>query len=284
MEDKDTTRELDNPQEEKKIKKAVNDISTDLSSLCVDVKSISGQLPSLVVTREEVNTFKLRIEKYDKELEQAVKTIKKGVDVRVSPAVLSDTHVGMLDQIKTNLEARNKRWSTLCKAIASTGKVKVVFTAVISALITAAFMLLAYENSPHVWAHRALVAAEESHLEDPAGEYSKAFVEMQGCRKERKACKERIEGMEYEAKYIRRLEGILSGYTDEEPEVLEYKVNIRDEQKVHLVCRHPLSGQKVRYRMHTDPEGIVIKVEREDKTKSRKTWEELKPMGPEEQE
>ena len=98
---KDTTRELDNPQEEKKIKKAVNDISTDLSSLFVDVKSISGQLPSLVVTREEVNTFKLRIEKYDKELEQAVKTIRKGVDVRVSPAVLSETHVGMLDQIKT---------------------------------------------------------------------------------------------------------------------------------------------------------------------------------------
>ena len=275
MEDKDTTRELDNPQEEKKIKKAVNDISTDLSSLCVDVKSISGQLPSLVVTREEVNTFKLRIEKYDKELEQAVKTIKKGVDVRVSPAVLSETHVGMLDQIKTNLEARNRRWSTLCRAIASTGKVKVVFTAVISALITAAFMLLAYENSPHVWAHRALVAAEKSHLEDPAGEYSKAFVEMHGRRKERKACKERIEGMEYEAKYIKRLEGILSGYTDEETEVLEYKVNIRDEQKVHLVCRHPLSGQKVRYRMHTDPEGIVIKVEREDKTKSKTVWETL---------
>ena len=275
MEDKDTTRELDNPQEEKKIKKAVNDISTDLSSLCVDVKSISGQLPSLVVTREEVNTFKLRIEKYDKELEQAVKTIKKGVDVRVSPAVLSETHVGMLDQIKTDLEARNKRWSTLCKAIASTGKVKVVFTAVISALITAAFMLLAYENSPHVWAHRALVAAEESHMEDPTDEYSKAFIEMQGCRKERKACKERIEGLECEAKYIRRLEGILSGYTDEEPEVLEYKVNIRDEQKVHLVCRHPLSGQKVRYRMHTDPEGIVIKVEREKKIKSRTVWDTL---------
>ena len=73
----------------------------------------------------------------------------------------------------------------------------------------------------------------------------------------------------------RRLEGILSGYTEEEPEVLEYKVNIRDEQKVHLVCRHPLSGQKVRYRMHTDPEGIVIKVEREDKTKSKAVWETL---------
>jgi hypothetical protein len=121
-------------------------------------------------------------------------------------------------------------------------------------------------------------------MEDPVGEYSKAFAEMQGCRKERKECKERIEGMEYEAKYIRRLEGILSGYTEEEPEVLEYKVNIRDERKVHLVCRHPSSDQKVRYRMHTDPEGIVIKVERENRTKSRKTWEELKLMGSEEQE
>ena len=278
MEDKDTTRELDNPQEEKKIKKAVNDISTDLSSLCVDVKSISGQLPSLVVTREEVNTFKLRIEKYDKELEQAVKTISKGVDVRVSPAVLSETHVGMLDQIKTNLEARNKRWSTLCKAIASTGKVKVVFTAVISALITAAFMLLAYENSPHVWAHRALVAAEESHLEDPAGEYSKAFVEMQGRRKERKACKERIEGMEYEAKYIRRLEGILSGYTEEELEVRKYIVNIKDEQLVLLVCYHHSTDQMINYRMHTTPEGIVTKVEIEKKVKGKKVWEELKQL------
>ena len=278
MEDKDTTRELDNPQEEKKIKKAVNDISTDLSSLCVDVKSISGQLPSLVVTREEVNTFKLRIEKYDKELEQAVKTISKGVDVRVSPAVLSETHVGMLDQIKTNLEARNKRWSTLCKAIASTGKVKVVFTAVISALITAAFMLLAYENSPHVWAHRALVAAEESHLEDPAGEYSKAFVEMQGHRKERKACKERIEGMEYEAKYIRRLEGILSGYTEEELEVRKYIVNIKDEQLVLLVCYHHSTDQMINYRMHTTPEGIVTKVEIEKKVKGKKVWVELKQL------
>ena len=75
------------------------------------------------------------------------------------------------------------------------------------------------------------------------------------------------------AKYIRRLEG----YTDEELEVLEYKVNIRDELKVNLVCRHPLSGQKVRYRMHTDPEGIVIRVEREDKTKSKTVWETLSP-------
>ena len=63
----------------------------------------------------------------------------------------------MLDQIKTNLEARNKRWSTLCKAIASTGKVKVVFTAVISALITAAFMLLAYENSPHAYGANSII-------------------------------------------------------------------------------------------------------------------------------
>lgn len=178
--------------------------------------------------------------------------------------MLSETHVGMLDQIKTNLEARNKRWSTLCKAI--------------SALITAAFMLLAYENFPHVWAYRALVAAEESHLEDPSGEYSKALVEMQGRRKERKACKERIEGMEYEAKYIRRLEGILSGYTEEELEVRKHIVNIKDEQLVLLVCYHHSTDQMINYRMHTTPEGIVTKVEIEKKVKGKKVWEELKQL------
>lgn len=82
----------------------------------------------------------------------------------------------------------------------------------------------------------------------------------------RKACMQRIQGME----------AFLADYTDEEPEVLEYKVNIRDEQKAHLVCRHPSSGQKVSYRIHTTPEGIVTKVEREKKTKSKVVWEELK--------
>ena len=66
MKDNNTERELDNPQVEKKIKKAVNDISTDLAALCTEVKSISEQLQSMLITRNEVNTFKLQIEKYDK--------------------------------------------------------------------------------------------------------------------------------------------------------------------------------------------------------------------------
>ena len=87
---------------------------------------------------------------------------------------------------------------------------------------------------------------------------------------------QRIQGMEANSTKIRNLEAFLADYTDEEPEVLEYKVNIRDEQKVHLVCRHPSSDQKVSYRIHTTPEGIVTKVEREKKTKSKVVWEELK--------
>ena len=39
--------------------------------------------------------------------------------------------------------------------------------------------------------------------------------------------------------------------------------------------RYPNQGKTVVYRMHTDPEGIVIKVEREDKTKSKAVWETL---------
>lgn len=51
-----------------------------------------------------------------------------------------------------------------------------------------------------------LVRAEESHMENPLDEYSKAFIEMQGKRKTRKETKERIEGMESEAKSIKNLE------------------------------------------------------------------------------
>ena len=140
-------------------------------------------------------------------------------------------------------------------------------------------MLLAYENSPHVWAHRALVAAEGSHLEDPVGEYSKAFAEMQGCRKVLKATKERIEGMESEAKSIKNLENILSDYIEDELEVREYKIRIKAEQMVWITCYHPSSGKKINYRMHTDPKGLVMRVEKEKKTKSKVIWEELKILA-----
>ena len=36
------------------------------------------------------------------------------------------------------------------------------------------------------WAHRAFVAADEAHMNSPAEEYSKAFVEMRGGIKARK--------------------------------------------------------------------------------------------------
>ena len=101
---------------------------------------------------------------------------------------------------------------------------------------------------------------------------------MQGRRRERKACKERIEVLECEAKYIRRLEGVLSDYTEEELEVRKYIVNIKDEQLVLLVCYHHSRDQMINYRMHTTPEGIVTKVEIEKKVKGKKVWEELKQL------
>lgn len=281
MKDNNTERELDNPQVEKKIKKAVNDISTDLAALCTEVKSISEQLPSMLITRNEVDTFKLQIEKYDKKLEKTQEIINKGVDVRVSPVSLSESHANMLDDLGTSIEAKNKRWALLFKAVASTGKIKVMFTAFASIMLTVAVMLQLYDNSPHVWAHRAFVAAEISHLEDPAGEYSKAFINMQGKGKDRKECKKRIEGMETEAKYIKKLERILYGYTDEEIEVREYKTRIKEEQKAMLICYHPSTKQNVNYRIHTTPEREIVKVEREKRTQSKIVWEELKPIAKE---
>ena len=278
MSTSDYKMEIDNPTKEKAIKTAVNDISTDLASISKDVQSLSDQLPALVATRSEINWFRDQTERYNTRLTTASAVIEKGVHVRVDPAKLSGEDVQLLNGLNEKFEVWNRRWSTLCKAIASTGKIKVVATGFVSAVITAAFLLLAYENSPHVWAHRALVAAEESHMENPLDEYSKAFAQMRGGIKSRKDCKDRIEGMESDAWYIKKLEGVLSDYTEEELEVRKHKVNIKDEQLARLVCYHPSTDQMINYRIHTNSEGVVIKVEKEKKTKSKVVWEELKPI------
>ena len=281
MSTSDYKMEIDNPTKEKAIKTAVNDISTDLASISKDVQSLSDQLPALVATRSEINWFRDQTERYNTRLTTAAAVIEKGVHVRVDPAKLSGEDVQLLNGLNEKFEVWNRRWSTLCKAIASTGKIKVVATGFVSAVITAAFLLLAYENSPHVWAHRALVAAEESHMENPLDEYSKAFTQMRGGIKSRKDCKDRIEGMESDAWYIKKLEGVLSDYTEEELEVRKHKVNIKDEQLARLVCYHPSTEQMVNYRMHTTPDGIVTKVEVEKKVKGKKVWVELKELSSE---
>ena len=281
METENNTMEIDNPMKEKTIKTALNDISLDLSTLATDVKSMSEQLPTLAATREEVNSFKLLVENYNQKLDTALVVIQRGVDVRLGPIKLSETHYNALDDINTNLKIKNQRWSSLCKAIASTGRIKVIATAFVSALITAAFLLLAYENSPHVWAHRALLAAEESHMESPLDEYSKAFVEMRSGIKARKDCKDRIVGMESKANKIKTLEDVLSDYTEEVVEVREYKVNLKADPIVDLICYHPSSNQKVNYRIHSTPEGKVTKVEMEKKVKGKNVWVELKELSSE---
>mgnify|MGYP003398569496 FL=1 len=87
--------------------------------------------------------------------------------------------------------------------------------------------------------------------------------------------KDRIEGMESDARYIKKLEGVLSDYTEEELEVRKHKVNINDEQLSRLVGFHHSTDKKVNYGIHTTPEGVVTKVEIETKVKGKKEWSGL---------
>ena len=279
MSTSDYKMEIDNPTKEKTIKTALNDISTDLASISKDVQSLSDQLPALVATRSEINSFKKQTEKYDTRLADAAAVIEKGVSVRVDPAKLSGEHVKMLEDLKTMLDRWNKRWEKICKAIASTSKIKVYLTAIMSSALSVLITLVVCYNSSYIWAHRALVAAEESHMENPLDEYSKAFVEMRSGWKSRKDCKDRINGMESEADRIKDIENILADYTEEELEVRKYKISIKAEQMARLVCYHPSTGQMVNYRIHTTPDGIVTKVEVEKKVKGKSVWVELKELG-----
>ena len=275
----DNKMEIDNPIKEKAIKTAVNDISTDLTSISKDIKSLSDQLPALVATRSEINSFRDQTERYNTRLADAAAVIEKGVSVRVDPAKLSGEHVKMLEDLKTMLDSWNKRWEKICKAIASTSKIKVYLTAIMSSALSVLITLMVCYNSSYIWAHRALVAAEESHMENPLDEYSKAFVEMRSGWKSRKDCKDRIKGMESEADRIKDIENILADYTEEELEVRKYKISIKAEQMARLVCYHPSTDQMVNYRIHTTTEGVVTKVEVEKKVKGKSVWVELKQVS-----
>ena len=112
-------------------------------------------------------------------------------------------------------------------------------------------------------------------MEKPLDEYSKAFAQMRSGIKARKDCKDRIVGMESKANKIKTLEDVLSDYIDEVVEVREYKVNLKADPIVDLICNHPSSNQKVNYRIRSTPEGKVTKVEMEKKVKGKNAWVEM---------
>ena len=276
MSTSDYKMEIDNPMKEKAIKTAVNDISTDLASVSKDLKSMSDQLPALVATRSEINSFKDQTEKYNTRLATAASIIEKGVTVRVDPAKLSYEDRMMLEDIKAKLDRRNKRWETIWKAIANTSKIKVYLTAIMSSALSILITLLVCYDSSYVWAHRAFIAAEAKYDENPGEEYSKTFIDMKGTKEDRKRAKEHVEGLESEADYVEFHEKILSNYIDEEFELREYKVRIKDEQMVWVVCYHPLTDKMINYRVHTAPDGLILKVEQElIKNSKRAGWKEL---------
>ena len=145
----------------------------------------------------------------------------------------------------------------------------------LSVLIT---LLVCYDSS-YVWAHCAFIAAEANYDENPGEEYSKTYIDMKGGNADRKRAKEHVEGLESEADYVEFHEKILSNYIDEEFELRESKIHIRDEQMVWVVCYHPLTDKMINYRVRTDPEGLILKVEQElIKNSKRVGWKDLQRL------
>ena len=274
--------EIDNPTKEKAIKTAVNDISSDMEAMSKDLSSINEQLPSLVATRTEINDFKNKVETYDKKLAEATAVINNGVDVRVDPAKLSGEDVQMLEDLRSKLDRWNQRWENLWKAIANTGKIKIYLTGILSSALSVCITLLICYDSSYIWAHRAFIASEAKYDDNPGEEFSKTFIDMKGGKADRKRAKEHVEGLESDAEYIEFHEQILSNYIDEEFELRESKVRIKDEQMIWVICYHPSTDKMINYRVHTAPDGLILKVEQElTKQSKRIGWKELPRLTPE---
>lgn len=267
--------------DEEKLKKL--DKLDDLSSIKTRQEDLWKKMTTMEQQVSEFvkpEYFEQKLKKRDEAFNKAIKGVPTEIKVKTEPVCLAQEDRDMLNSLKSQLEKKNQRFSKFCQIISD--KKIWFFYFFLTAAMSIEGTVLVMKDSAQAWAHRAIVAAEKTHNEDPSAEYSKAFIDMQGNRENRKATKKRIEGMEYEAKYIKRLESILSNYTEEEVEVREYKYRIKSERMVYLVCNHPSSAQKVNYRLHTTQEGDVTKVERETKTKSKVVWEELKYLDPKE--
>ena len=236
------------------------------------------------ITRKEINSFKNQTDKFNTRLADAAAVIEKGVQVSVDPAKLSEEDIKMLEELRDKLESWNMRWNKIWKAIANTGKIKVYLTGIMSSALSVLITLLVCYDSSYVWAHRAFIAAEAKYDENPGEEYSKTYIDMKGGNADRKRAKEHVEGLESEADYVEFHEKILSNYIDEEFELRESKVRIKDEQMIWVVCYHPSTDKKINYRVHTTPEGLIIKVEQElTKQSKRVGWKELQRLNPEEE-
>jgi hypothetical protein len=249
----------------------------DLSSIKANQEALEKKITSMEQKMSEFvkpEDFEQKLKRRDEAFNKAIKDVPTTVKVKNDPVCLAQEDRDMLHSLKFQLEKKNQRFSMFCQIISD--KKIWFFYFFLTVVMSIEGTVLVMKNSEQAWAHRALVAAEKIHNEDPSAEYFKAFIDMQSNRKDRKAAKKRIEGMEYAAKYIKRLESILYGYTEEDVEVREYKYRVKSERMVYLVCYHPSSAQKVNYRLHTTPEGEVTKVEREKKTKSKVVWVELK--------
>ena len=270
---------------EKAIKTAVNDISTDLASVSKDLKSISDQLPALVATRKEINSFKDQTEKYNARLADAAAVIEKGVKVSVDPAKLSYEDRMMLEDIRAKLDRRNKRWETIWKAIANTSKIKVYLTAIMSSALSILITLLVCYDSRYIWAHRAFIASEAKHDDYPDAEYSKTFIDMKGNKEARKRAKKHVKGLESDADYVAELEKIMSGYIADEFEIRKHDVRIKDKQRALILCYHPSTNSWIHYLVRTTEEGTITKVEQElTKDSKRVGWKEIQPLKPEAEE
>ena len=261
--------------DEEKLKKL--DKLDDLSSIKTNQERLEKKITSMEQKMSDYvkpEDFEQKLKRRDEAFNKAIKGVPTEITVKNEPVTLDQEDRNTLNELNSQLDKHNHRFSKFCRIISDK---KIWFLYIfLTASLSVGTTILIMKNSPHVWAHRALVAAEESHMENPLDEYSKAFVQMRGGIKARKDCKDQIEGMESDAWYIKKLEGVLSDYTEEELEVREHKVNIKDEQLARLVCYHPSTDQMINYRIHTTPEGIVTKVEVEKKVKGKNVWVELK--------
>ena len=176
--------------------------------------------------------FEQKLKKRDEAFNKAIRGVPTEVKVKNDPVCLAQEDRDMLDGLKSQLDKRNRRFSVFSQII-SGNKIWFLYL-ILTAAFSIGITILVMKNSVNEWAHRAMIAAIDMNKDNPIGIYLTCRAEMPHNRKE---YKKKVKAMEYDAKKVLYLEGMLSEYIDGEFSVEQYESRKTDLLEYAVICR-----------------------------------------------
>lgn len=252
--------------DEEKLKKL--DKLDDLSSIKSNQERLEKKITSMEQKMSDYvkpEDFEQKLKRRDEAFNKAIKGVPTEITVKNEPVTLDQEDRNTLNELNSQLDKHNHRFSKFCRIISD--KKIWFFYFFLTAAMSIGGTMLVMKDSVQAWAHRALVAAIDMNDVNPIDVYLTCRTEMPDNRKH---YKDKIRPMEYDAIRILFLESILSEYINGEFKVVEYDAREQNGSLQYLAaCQYSGSDEEYIFKL-TLTDGKVVKVEERRKNVKKK--------------